>query len=471
MLRSKLYILALVVGIAMLAAQAADAAKIIINPVDPAGVGFNDPSWRAPVGGNRGHSLGQQRLNVFQKAADLWGRRLKSNVKIIYTAAFSPLTCSPTSAVLARSGPDSIFRDFTGAPKAATWFSVAEANSLYNKDLTPGHPDVGIYDPGNDDAIVWINGDIGVNPGCLTGYDWYYGLDDNAAGNQIDLLATLMHEMGHGLGFLTVMDKSTGALADGYTDIYIDHVYDNVIGKMYPQMTNGQRAASAVNVNNVVWTGGHVTWRAPKFLGPEPILTINTPGSIAGDYDYFQMAAFGPALTIAGVTGNVVMASPLIACSPITNNVAGSIALILRGTCTFKAKVLAAQNAGAIGVIIVNNAASGLPGMGNDATITTPITIPSIGVTYTLGVAIANAPGVNVTLHLDPTRMAGTDDYGRVKLYTPTLMASGSTLSHWDTSCEPSLLMEPNITAGLQAAKTVDLTSDVFRDIGWHVRK
>ncbi len=43
------------------------------------------------------------------------------------------------------------------------------------------------------------------------------------------------------------------------------------------------------------------------------------------------------------------------ACTAITNNIAGKIALIDRGTCNFRSKALAAQNAGAVGVIIANN--------------------------------------------------------------------------------------------------------------------
>ena len=48
------------------------------------------------------------------------------------------------------------------------------------------------------------------------------------------------------------------------------------------------------------------------------------------------------------------------ACTAITNSIAGKIALIDRGTCNFRSKALAAQNAGAVGVIIANNT-SGAP--------------------------------------------------------------------------------------------------------------
>lgn len=66
-------------------------------------------------------------------------------------------------------------------------------------------------------------------------------------------------------------------------------------------------------------------------------------------------------------------------------NVKGKIAILDRGTCTFTVKVKQAQDAGAIAVIVVNNAASGLPGMGGtDAT----VKIPNIGISQAEGAAI-----------------------------------------------------------------------------------
>ena len=62
-------------------------------------------------------------------------------------------------------------------------------------------------------------------------------------------------------------------------------------------------------------------------------------------------------------------------CSPLTNAAAvdGNIAVVDRGTCGFAVKVKNAQNAGAIGVIVVNNV-PGDPGAmgGSDPTITIP---------------------------------------------------------------------------------------------------
>ena len=56
--------------------------------------------------------------------------------------------------------------------------------------------------------------------------------------------------------------------------------------------------------------------------------------------------------------GALSRAEPADACTPLTNSdINGAIALIDRGTCSFVEKALAAQHAGAIGIIVANNRA------------------------------------------------------------------------------------------------------------------
>jgi len=52
-----------------------------------------------------------------------------------------------------------------------------------------------------------------------------------------------------------------------------------------------------------------------------------------------------------------------------------------------------------------------------------------------------------------------------VLVYAPNPVEGGSSISHWDVTAEPSLLMEPFITAGLSSG--VDLTRYAFEDLGW----
>lgn len=97
------------------------AATITIVNGDPAGVGFNDATAVAPVGGNTGTTLGAQRLIAFQAAANKWGATLTSAVPIRVYATWEALTCTATSAVLGSAGALYIYVDTPGAtPTAST---------------------------------------------------------------------------------------------------------------------------------------------------------------------------------------------------------------------------------------------------------------------------------------------------------------------------------------------------------------
>jgi hypothetical protein len=66
-------------------------------------------------------------------------------------------------------------------------------------------------------------------------------------------------------------------------------------------------------------------------------------------------------------------------------------------------------------------------------------------------------------------RIAGADVNGNPLLYTPNPLVSGSSVSHWDVTASPNLLMEPNINPDLTTTLTapIDLTLPLLKDLGW----
>jgi hypothetical protein len=454
-------LLALVVGV--ITAQTAFAsATIVIQNNDAAGFGFNDTTAATPVGGNSGTTLGQQRLIAFQTAANIWGATLTSGPTITIRATWANLTCTANSAVLGQAGATGSRSDFAGAPIPGTWYSVALANALAGTDLNGSTAEISAQ----------FNINLG-NTGCLEGSHWYLGLDGNH-GNDVDLVTVLLHEFGHGLGFQTLTNASSGAQAGGLPSIYDRFLLDNSTGKTWAQMTDAERAASAINTGHLVWTGQQVVSDAHSLLG-NPRLRVNSPAAIAGNYQ-IGTADFGPPISAAGVTANVAQAlyggSATDGCSAITNAgaVAGKIALIDRGNCTFVSKAKNAQNAGAVGVIIVNNVSGNPPGMtGADPT----LVIPTASISQADGATIKAqlASGVNATLALDTTAAAGADSSGRPFLYAPNPFEGGSSVSHWDSSAFPNQLMEPNISGDLSHSVGLpqDLTASLMKDIGWAV--
>src|SRR5262245_9084095 len=445
--------------LAALAGTAGAVATITIINNDGAGEGFNDPAPRAPVGGNPGLTLGDQRLFIFNHAAGIWGSILTSAIPINVTAQMNPQTCTATSATLGSAGPQTIHRDFLGAPVAGHWYHQALANKLSGVDLAV-QPDI--------NATFNSQLDSGA---CLGGLVWYYGIDGNEGVN-VEMLPVVLHELGHGLGFSTSTSGATGNFNTGFPHIWDKFLYDNTTGLHWDQMTAAQRVASAINDTHLVWDGPAVIAAAPGYLAYPSRFRVISPGGIAGTYAMVG-AAFGGAVSLAGVTGNVVLVqdaggvSPNDGCEAITNAaaIAGNIALIDRGNCAFVLKAAAAQAAGAIAVIIANNAA-GLPPNpmgGSDPS----ITIPVVGISQADGVTIkANLPGVVVTIDQDNTQpLAGADASNRTMMYAPPAFAGGSSVSHYDVRLTPDALMEPFINTSLH--NSIDLTRDLFKDIGW----
>jgi hypothetical protein len=449
------------------------AATIVIQNGNAAGVGFNDPTPAAPVGGNPGTTLGQQRLNAFQAAANIWGATLNSTATIVVLATMEPLTCTATSAVLGSAGPTSVWRDFTGAPFAATWYHAALANARFGSDL----------DTTSAEIRARFNSNLG-QTGCLTGSPFYLGLDNNH-GTNIDLLTVLLHEFGHGLGFSTVTNAQTGAYLSGFPSAFDQFLFDNTQGLAWTAMTNAQRAQSSINPRQLAWTGANVTAGVPIALQPGTArLRGLAPATVAGTY-LVGTASFGPPLNPGGLSGELmpVVDQPDgtgLACNPFnaanTLAVNGKIALIDRGVCSFNIKAENAQAAGAIGVIIVDNVAgSPPPGLGGtDPT----VTIPSIRITLSDGAIFKSAlrfrsrnrSGVMVKMELDMNTFAGADASGRALLFTPNPFQSGSSVSHWDTIATPNLLMEPAINGDLTHSVNLpqDLTFALLKDIGWN---
>ena len=229
---------------------------------------------------------------------------------------------------------------------------------------------------------------------------------------------------------------------------------------------------SAVNNGNVVWTGSSVTANAPLVLGPYQ--GIRLTGTLDQEL-VFGTASFGAPATADNFGGAIVIgqdetgASSTDGCEPLVNVVdtTGNVVLLDRGTCAFVIKAANAQAAGASGVIIANSVAgAGAFGMGGS---NSAVTVPTISVSLEDGNAIkAASPGVSVEFFTDPTRQAGTNE-GLVRLYAPTTVALGSSISHFDTVASPDLLMEPFITPGLRASENVDLTPSLMKDIGWQL--
>ncbi|WP_426111577.1 PA domain-containing protein [Massilia sp. PWRC2] len=445
----------------------------IINRNDP-GVGFNDPTPATPVGGNGGTTLGQQRLIAFEYAASVWGAALASTVPLRVAASFVPLTCTATTATLGSAGAADIYADFPHAPRPATWYPAALASKLAGIDQSAADA---------PHIVARFNSRLGLFDDCMPNDGFYLGIDGQAGG-RIDLVTVLLHELAHGLGFQTFTNDQNGKRANELPSVWDYYLVDNRSGKSWAQMSDAERSSSAISGAGLSWNGAGVTAAVPGLLLPLSQLTISGPnaGAAAGMLAVGD-AAFGTPLSARAIAAELM---PVVdssdgtgmACTALdaANRlaVAGKVALVDRGSCAFVDKARQLQAAGAVAMVVADNAPGEVSELGGSDP---AIVIAAVRISQQAGQAIklalqqrtAQHSGVFASLGIDPTRLAGTDSVGRVRMYTPSQYAPGSTVSHFTTEARRNLLMEPSISADLTHTVTapVDLTYELLKDIGW----
>ena len=181
---------------------------------------------------------------AFQAAVDVWASQIVSTVPIRIRANFTPLAPN----VLGSAGPTYIFKDFSGAPLAGTWYAAPLAKKLSGTDLTAGQVD-------QADIVANFN----------SSFSWYFGVDGNP-GQQFDLMTVALHELGHGLGFIGSMTVSGGIGSwgrnTGYPFVYdlpaINGLFQPLVNPSVFANPSGPLGSQLVS-NSIFFNGPHAT--------------------------------------------------------------------------------------------------------------------------------------------------------------------------------------------------------------------
>lgn len=144
-------------------AEYAATANIVVN--------FNGGGWTTEA------------QDAFEFAAGIWETLISSPITIEVDATFQALG----EDILGGAGPAVIVRNFPGAPQAGIWYPIASANKLAGSDLEPGIVDI--------QALFSSNFP-----------DWYFGTNSSTPSGQVSFASVVLHELGHGLGFLGSME-------------------------------------------------------------------------------------------------------------------------------------------------------------------------------------------------------------------------------------------------------------------------
>jgi hypothetical protein len=116
----------------------------------------------------------------FQAAVDIWSANFASAVPVSIDATWGRST---SYGVLGSARPGNYYSGFDGAPDQSLWYPSALANALGGKDL----------DPENPEMVIQVNSVA----------NWNTRNDGTPRSNEYDLESVFLHEMGHGLGFLS----------------------------------------------------------------------------------------------------------------------------------------------------------------------------------------------------------------------------------------------------------------------------
>ena len=126
---------------------------------------------------------------AIQAAIDIWSQNFKSSVPVNISISW---TRPINDSVLASASAKNVFANFTGAPDKTLYYTSALANALAGRDLDVNDPEL----------VIEVSSNA----------NWYFGTDGKCPPRSYDLVSVILHEMAHGLGFMSgsYYDSTTG---------------------------------------------------------------------------------------------------------------------------------------------------------------------------------------------------------------------------------------------------------------------
>lgn len=227
-----------------------------------------------------------QARQAFEYAMRIWETHLQSSVPVRIEATWQELD----ENVLGSAGPTLIAQVPEPIGQNNTWYSVAQASAMTGQDIVSGST---------------AQYDIRININCAFN-DWYFGTDQETPQGMIDLVTVVLHEVGHGIGFIGSMrgDTDTEVAEWGFesstTNNTFPIVYDRFVEdgnrndildeSVYPNPSGALFRGLTGNNNGLFFAGFDA---AQVFNGaPVPIYAPSTfrPGS---SYSHLDQDTFG----------------------------------------------------------------------------------------------------------------------------------------------------------------------------------
>lgn len=199
---------------------------------DEPGEGFFDPTF------------GQQARDTLATAGDIWGRFLQQSFPGETITVAAQFVDAPPDGAGAIGGATELGRDFPNSVPD-TWYSAALINHLAREDIfSVGGPVL----TGAEINITFFTAN--------SQQDYFFGTHGTPGANQFDFLTFALHEIGHGLGFLTNVTSDGSLALGGRPSIYDRFVVDE-FGTPITEMTDAECLAAVTDSLGLFWSGEH----------------------------------------------------------------------------------------------------------------------------------------------------------------------------------------------------------------------
>lgn len=221
---------------------------------------------------------------AFEHAVNIWAQFIESPVTIRVRAEFSPIGGLGSAGPALFTWPDNPDPDFRNL-----YYSAALLDALTGADTDPGQPDI----------EATFNSSFG---------DWYFGLDGNPPFEKYDFVSVVLHELAHGLGFVSSIGEEVpgGPITWGLDGQNRPTVYDFFIttydeaGGIDEYVVEDRIANGSAELEQVVTGRGVFFWGVEAIRGDDQrIPELYAPrdweqGSSIAHLDEYHYAEFSP---------------------------------------------------------------------------------------------------------------------------------------------------------------------------------
>jgi hypothetical protein len=230
---------------------------------------------------------------AFQFAVDIWANSIESSKPIRIDANFEPLG----TGVLGQAGPTTFLTSNAPGTVPSTFYPVALWEKLEGIDSASGP-----FGPDNGTSV-----DISCS--FSSTFNFYFGTDATPPNGEFDFVSIVLHELGHGLGFVGFGTsngtngsiRQTGVPRPSIYDTFIENGSGEAIlsfpdpsTELHSQITSGNLFCNGPEANTANGGTNPRTFAPNPFDGGSSYSHWNESTYLAGDINSLMTPQIGP---------------------------------------------------------------------------------------------------------------------------------------------------------------------------------